>query len=38
LIGKCLCTGHINKPMEISENSREHFLWLYDQLPQPAQF
>ena len=37
LIGKCLCTGHINKPMEISENTREHFFWLYNQLPQPMQ-
>lgn len=38
LMGKCLCTGPIQMPAEVSENSREHFFWLHDQLPQPAQF
>ncbi|MEP5296009.1 MAG: transposase [Hyphomicrobiales bacterium] len=36
LMGSCLSTRSIQRPGEIGENSREHFFWLYDQLPQPG--
>ncbi|WP_363322772.1 transposase [uncultured Litoreibacter sp.] len=37
LMGKCICTNPIPKPEDINKNSREHYFWLYDQLPPPQQ-